>query len=77
MPYRTAGPRAYAQLVRHELQISSSDAEGVALHLAHVRTADFPEPPCMWAQLGRDAGFPAVRDLFPEPTDFYGILLRP
>jgi hypothetical protein len=38
--------------------------------LAHVRSADFPEPPSVWAQLGRDAGFPNVRELFTDPTGF-------
>jgi SAM-dependent methyltransferase len=41
--------------------------------LAHVRAADFPEPPSVWAQLGRDAGFPDVSDLFTDPTGLYKV----
>ena len=39
--------------------------------LAHVEAADFPEPPSVWAQLGRDAGFPNVRELFTDSTGMY------
>jgi hypothetical protein len=39
--------------------------------VAHVRSADFPEPPSVWARLGRDAGFSDMRELF---TDRAGIL---
>jgi SAM-dependent methyltransferase len=38
-----------------------------AIILAHVRAADFPEPPSVWTQLGRDAGFSEVRQLFSDP----------
>jgi hypothetical protein len=41
--------------------------------LAHVKAADFPEPPTVWAQLGRDAGFGNVRELFTDPTGFYTV----
>jgi hypothetical protein len=41
--------------------------------LAHVRAADFPEPPSVWAQLGRDAGFHDVRDLFTDPIGLYTV----
>src|SRR5215472_12329397 len=34
-----------------------------AIMLAHVRAADIPEPPSVWARLGRDAGFSDVCDL--------------
>jgi SAM-dependent methyltransferase len=44
-----------------------------AAMLAHVRAADFPEPPSVWAQLGRDAGFADVCDLFTDPTGFYTV----
>ena len=44
-----------------------------ALILAHVRDADFPESPSVWAQLGRNAGFLDVRDLFTDPTGFYSV----
>ncbi len=36
--------------------------------MAHVRAADFPEPASVWAQLGRDAGFSNVRELFTDPA---------
>ena len=32
----------------------------------HVRTCDFPEQPSTWTQLGRDAGFSEVHDLFTD-----------
>lgn len=41
--------------------------------LAHVRSGDFPEPPSVWAQLGRDAGFADVRELFTDPTGFFKV----
>jgi SAM-dependent methyltransferase len=41
--------------------------------LAHVRAADFPEPPSVWTELGRDAGFSNVRDLFTDPTGLYTV----
>src|SRR5215471_3616878 len=44
-----------------------------AAMLAHVRAADFPEPPSVWAQLGRDAGFSEVCELFTDPTGFYTV----
>jgi hypothetical protein len=44
-----------------------------AAMLAHVRAADFPEPPSVWTQLGRDAGFSDVGDLFTDPTGFYKV----
>jgi len=44
-----------------------------AAMLAHVRAADFPEPPSVWTQLGRDAGFPDVCELFTDPTGFYTV----
>ena len=31
----------------------------------------------MWAQLGRDAGFPNVRELFTDPTGMYTVVLLP
>jgi len=44
-----------------------------AAMLAHVRAADFPESSSVWIQLGRDAGFPDVRDLFTDLTGFYTV----
>jgi SAM-dependent methyltransferase len=41
--------------------------------VAHVRAADFPEPPSAWAQLSQDAGFSKVRDLFTDPTSMYTV----
>ena len=35
----------------------------------HVQAADFPEQSSDWAQLGRDAGFTNVRELFTDPAD--------
>jgi SAM-dependent methyltransferase len=35
----------------------------------HVRTADFPEQASVWAQLGRDAGFTNVAELFTDPAE--------
>jgi|HubBroStandDraft_6_1064221.scaffolds.fasta_scaffold79665_2 cyclopropane fatty-acyl-phospholipid synthase-like methyltransferase len=32
----------------------------------HVRTCDFPEQPSIWTQLGHDAGFSEVQDLFTD-----------
>ena len=49
---------------------ASLTSEERAVLLAHVRAADFPEPPSVWAQLGRDAGFPDVHELFTDPTGF-------
>src|SRR5215472_3275162 len=44
-----------------------------AAMLAHVRAADIPEPASVWAQLGRDAGFADVCELFTDPTGFYTV----
>ena len=41
--------------------------------LTHVRAADFPEPPSVWARLGREAGFSDVRNLFTDPTGLYSV----
>jgi ubiquinone/menaquinone biosynthesis C-methylase UbiE len=37
----------------------------------HVVTCDFPEPPAVWCELGRDAGFGDACEVFVDPTDFY------
>jgi SAM-dependent methyltransferase len=36
---------------------------------AHVRTYDFPETLSGWRNLGREAGFSVVRELFVEPNN--------
>ena len=36
---------------------------------AHVRAADFPETASRWHELGRDAGFGTVREVFVAPSD--------
>jgi SAM-dependent methyltransferase len=56
----------------HSIWAALTREEWAAI-LAHVRAADFPEPPSVWAQLGRDAGFPDVRDLFTDPTGLYTV----
>jgi ubiquinone/menaquinone biosynthesis C-methylase UbiE len=71
-PVRHEGESRSAYLDRFEQTARSTWAaltpEEWATILAHVRAADFPEPPSVWVQLGRDAGFPDVRDLFTDPT---------
>jgi hypothetical protein len=76
-PIRHEGESRPAYLDRFE-QINRSawaalTPEEWAAILAHVRAADFPEPPSVWAQLGRGAGFPDVCDLFTDPTGFYSV----
>lgn len=76
-PVRHEGESRPAYLDRFE-QINHSawaalTPEEWSVMLAHVRAADFPEPPSVWAQLGRDAGFPDVRDLFTDPPGFYSV----
>jgi SAM-dependent methyltransferase len=76
-PVRLEGESRPAYLDRFE-QINHSGWAALtpgewALILAHVRDADFPEPPSVWAQLGRNAGFLDVRDLFTDPTGFYSV----
>ena len=76
-PVRHEGESRPAYLDRFEQTNHSAWAaltpEEWAAILAHVRAADFPEPPSVWAQLGRDAGFPDVRDLFTDPTGLYTV----
>jgi SAM-dependent methyltransferase len=76
-PVRHEGESRPAYLDRFE-QINHSawaalTPEEWAVMLAHVRAADFPEPPSVWVQLGRDAGFLDVCDLFTDPTGFYTV----
>lgn len=37
--------------------------------VAHVHAADFPETASRWHELGRDAGFGTVREVFVAPSD--------
>jgi SAM-dependent methyltransferase len=71
------GESRAAYLDRFEQTSHSSWAaltpEEWATILAHVRAADFPEPPSVWAQLGRDAGFLSVRDLFTDAANMYTV----
>jgi hypothetical protein len=73
-PTRHEGESRPAYLDRFEQVCHSAWAaltpQEWATILAHVRSADLPEPPSVWAQLGRDAGFPNVRELFTDPTGF-------
>jgi len=58
--------------VNHSAWAALTSEEWAAM-LAHVRAADFPEPSSVWAQLGRDAGFRDVCELFTDPTGFYKV----
>jgi hypothetical protein len=39
----------------------------------HVTTSDLPESAATWLALGREAGFATARQLFLDPTGFYGL----
>jgi ubiquinone/menaquinone biosynthesis C-methylase UbiE len=71
-PARQEGESRPAYLDRFEQAYHSAWAaltpDEWATIMAHVRAADFPEPPSIWAQLGRDAGFAHVRELFTDPA---------
>src|SRR5262249_31776735 len=71
-PARQEGESRPADLDRFEQAYHSAWAaltpDEWATIMAHVRAADFPEPPSIWAQLGRDAGFAHVRELFTDPA---------
>jgi SAM-dependent methyltransferase len=58
--------------VNHSAWAALTSEEWAAM-LGHVRAADFPEPSSVWAQLGRDAGFRDVCELFTDPTGFYKV----
>jgi SAM-dependent methyltransferase len=58
--------------VNHSAWAALTSEEWAAM-LGHVRAADFPEPWSVWAQLGRDAGFRDVCELFTDPTGFYKV----
>jgi SAM-dependent methyltransferase len=55
----------------HRTDWTALTPEEWATILEHVRTSDFPEPSSVWAQLGRDAGFATVRELFTDPPGFH------
>jgi hypothetical protein len=39
----------------------------------HVTTSDLPETAATWLDLGKEAGFAQARQLFLDPTGFYGL----
>jgi Methyltransferase domain len=39
----------------------------------HVTTCDLPEESSMWLALGREAGFSEARQIYLDPTGFYGL----
>lgn len=39
----------------------------------HVSTCDLPEPASVWTALGREAGFAEARQVYLDPTGFYGL----
>jgi hypothetical protein len=39
----------------------------------HVTSCDLPETAATWLDLGRKAGFAQARELFLDPTGFYGL----
>jgi len=39
----------------------------------HVTTSDLPEKATTWIALGRDAGFAQARQIYLDPTGFYGL----
>ena len=39
----------------------------------HVTASDLPETAATWLELGRKAGFSAARQIFLDPTGFYGL----
>jgi SAM-dependent methyltransferase len=57
--------------INHSAWVALTPKEWAAI-VAHVRSADFPEPPSEWVRLGRDAGFAEVRELA-DPTGFYSM----
>lgn len=76
-PVRREGETRAAFLDRFEQTNASTwtalTPDERAAIMAHVRAADFPEPPSVWEQLGRDAGFSRARDLFTDPTDVFRV----
>jgi ubiquinone/menaquinone biosynthesis C-methylase UbiE len=71
-PFRLEGETRAVYLERYEKWSGSVwtalDPEEWIIMWEHVRTADFPEQASVWAQLGRDAGFGHVRELFTDPA---------
>jgi len=39
----------------------------------HVATCDLPETATAWQTLGREAGFAETRQIYLDPTGFYGL----
>ena len=39
----------------------------------HVSTCDLPETAATWTTLGREAGFTEARQIYLDPTGFYGL----
>ena len=70
-PTRREGEDRPAYLDRFEAAYrpvcAALTADEWASVVTHVRTADFPESPSGWADLGRAAGFADVRELFTDP----------
>jgi hypothetical protein len=77
-PANLEGETRAAYLERYEQFIESdwtalSPAERNILW-THVRTCDFPEQPSTWLQLGHDAGFTEVTDLFTDAPKFSKVI---
>ncbi|MBV8882935.1 MAG: class I SAM-dependent methyltransferase [Chroococcidiopsidaceae cyanobacterium CP_BM_RX_35] len=76
-PFRREGESQPAYLDRFEqtnhCSWSALAPDEWASIMKHVRAADFPEPSSVWTQLGRDAGFVQVRELFTDPTGFFKV----
>jgi SAM-dependent methyltransferase len=77
-PASLEGETRSAYLERYEQFIESawtalSPAERNILW-THVRTCDFPEPPSAWLELGHDAGFTEVTDLFTDAPKFAKVI---
>jgi SAM-dependent methyltransferase len=51
-----------------------SDAE-YAEAMRHVRACDLPETVSVWEDLGREAGFSSVNELYKSPTDLFRLYL--
>ena len=51
--------------------LDRANSGGVRRMTTHVRTHDFPETVSRWRELGRDAGFGVVHELYVAPTDLF------
>jgi ubiquinone/menaquinone biosynthesis C-methylase UbiE len=56
----------------HSTWIALTPAEQTILW-THVRTCDYPEQPSTWTQLGHDAGFTRVQDLFTDAAKMHRV----